>query len=135
MFKKYFKKRKIRKYSRVISVSLRRDWGRRKSYSKEQVDTAIDIRLPRHHFSEKDLSYVYAMFLSKKEFSELYKKRIPAPNYNELRNDVSIYLFGEQTNFSCSSLYNEAQSNSGFLDGGCEDSSGSFDGGGGDGGC
>jgi len=135
MFKKYFKKRKLRKYSRIISVSLRRDWGRKKSYTKEQVDTAIDIRLPRHNFSKQDLSYVYAMFLSKNDFDNLHRKIVPAPIYYDIRNDISTHLFGEQTNFSCSSLYNEAQETSSLLGSSDGDSGGSFDGGGSDGGC
>ncbi|MCP4324969.1 MAG: hypothetical protein GY787_24600 [Alteromonadales bacterium] len=59
MFKGYFKKRKIKKVARKLPQDLKVRYGRKKYYSKDQVDASMK----RNNINDDgDNYYVYAMY-------------------------------------------------------------------------
>ena len=126
MFDAYFLKRKIRKYAKTLPLELRSSFGKRKYYSKSQVDTAIVRRkVGSSGVAVADNCYAYAMFCSPKEFKQIHDEAGEVCDYQSMREEISSVVFGSTSDFSTSSLCAEA--GSGFFDG----SGGGFDGGGG----
>ena len=74
MFKKWFRKRKIKKYAKTLPLELRDLYGHRQYYSQEQVDAAVRRRNRgrRQDSSADSICYAYAMYCSPQEFEEIH---------------------------------------------------------------
>lgn len=149
MLSAYLKKRKLRRYAKLLSVELRNTVGYRQYYTQKQVDAALKkTRLVKADASPMVWDhYAYVMFCSPKEFDRIHAKgTCDACNYDRMRVDIAECVLDGQQDFTSSSLYSYASpsplsssssSSSGRSEsfwGGSDSDGGGSDGGGGGGG-
>lgn len=131
MFKRFFRKRKIRKYARKLPQDLKIAYGQQEYYSKAQVDAS----LRRQRLGSGDAAviaancYAYAMYCSAEEFKAIHDEAGEHCDYAEMRSNISDTLFNHSADFSFSTLLTAStDSHSGFF-GGSGGNSSSFGGG------
>ncbi|MCM0147079.1 DUF6559 family protein [Photobacterium galatheae] len=128
MFGLFFRNRKIKRYAKRLPVDLKKRYGKKKYYSRSQVDRALSrqrLRGTSDNISSSDY-YVYAMYCSPREFSQICHSTETNHDYHQMRREISEVVFGRQTEFTFSALEIE------YGSGSSSDGTGDF---GGDGGC
>ncbi|MGB1238475.1 MAG: DUF6559 family protein [Pseudomonadales bacterium] len=136
----FFRRRRIKKLARKLPLVLKKDIGKRKYYSQQQVDQV----LRKKRFSRRDNSAAgncpaYAMYCSPSEFERIHREAGEHCDFSELRAEIATTLCIDHS-FNSNTLLAEAQASenaswSGSNDSGgfFSDSSGSSDSGGGGG--
>ncbi|WP_330959322.1 DUF6559 family protein [Photobacterium sp. 53610] len=131
MFGRFIKNRKIKSYAKRLPRDLKKRYGKKKHYSKSQVDRALIRQRLRHssgNITPNDY-YAYAMYCSPREFSQICHSTDTNHDYHQMRREISEVVFGGQSEFTFSSLETEYGSG-GSYDGGSYDGGGDFGGGG-----
>ena len=133
MWKRFQKRRAMRRYRRQLGVKLRRRYGRERHYTPEQVrTTAISSGLGTDH-----LCFALAMYCDRASFDAYHRAQGEVCDYDAMRADVGAAYFGGDTAFDATSFdVLDASYATGACDsgGGGGFDTGGFDGGGCDGG-
>ncbi|BCV60915.1 DUF6559 family protein [Shewanella algae] len=125
MFAHLFRKRKIRQYARKLSRDLLKHYGKKRYYSRNQLERALirqKLRRPaRDGDSNGKIStneyYAYAMYCSPAEFSRISMQTSIAqgssePDYGQLRREAAEVIFGRPQDFSITSLHDASTDHS-----------------------
>ncbi|MGF1686149.1 hypothetical protein L4C36_05565 [Photobacterium japonica] len=149
MLSAYLKKRKLRRYAKLLTVELKQTVGYRKYYTQAQVDAALKkTRLVKTDASPMVRDhYAYAMYCSPNEFDRIHAKgTCDACNYDRMRVDIAECVLDGQQDFTTATLTNYASPSSSSSSsssslgrsesfwGGSDSDGGGSDGGGGGGG-
>lgn len=139
MWKRFQKRRAMRRYRRRLGVQLRRRYGRERYYTPEQVKTtAVASSLGVDH-----LCFALAMYCDRASFDAYHQAQGEVCDYDAMRADIGASYFGGDTTFDASSFdaldasYGTSDGHDGGHHGGHFDAGydgGGFDGGGFDGG-
>ncbi|WP_335921305.1 DUF6559 family protein [Shewanella chilikensis] len=118
MFAHLFRKRKIRQYARKLSRDLLKHYGKKRYYSRNQLERALIRqklgRPPKACDSNGRIStneyYAYAMYCSPAEFSRISMQpsitQGPSePDYGQLRREAAEVIFGRPQDFSVACLH------------------------------
>ena len=142
MFAHFFKKRKIKKYARLLPRDLKQHYGKQEFYTKGQVDASLKRkRLARGHgWPVGNHCYCYAMYLNRDEFDAIQQHSSEACDYGSMRLEIGGSLFHGASDFCFDNLLSEANSANvgsggsgwGGSDSGWGDGGGDGGGGGGD---
>ena len=98
----YIRKRNaIKSYVDVLPLLLRKKHGKRKHYSKENVQKEILSAKLNQRF----IGYAYAIFLSKHEFDSLKIENISIGDYSSLRSYISKRYFKGNDKFSIHDIF------------------------------
>ncbi|WP_425597825.1 DUF6559 family protein [Vibrio nereis] len=131
MFSGFFKNIKIKRFAKKLPADLKKRYGKKRYYSRLQVDRAI--RRQRLRRSNQNLStndyYAYAMYCSPQEFARICRSADVGCDYSQMRRDISQVVFAVQSDFSFTALESESNTGSncdsgGGLGGSDSDSSG-----------
>jgi hypothetical protein len=133
MWKRFQKRRAMRRYRRRLGVKLRRRYGRERYYTPEQVrSTAISGGLGVDY-----MCFALAMYCDRESFDAYHRANGEVCDYDAMRADIGASYFGGDTNFDATSFdtlddsYAVEASDGGSFGGGFD--AGGFDGGGGGG--
>ena len=92
MFEKFFKKRRLKRYVRVLTPELKRHYGIKTHYTREQVNDIIAKRRLQKD-TRNDTQYVYAMYCSPTDFQS-GQPFTTATDYVALRDEIGQLCFG-----------------------------------------
>lgn len=100
MWKRFQKRRAMRRYRRRLGVQLRRRYGRERYYTPEQVrTTAVFSSLGVDH-----LCFALAMYCDRTSFDAYHHERGEACDYDAMRADIGASYFGGDTTFDATSF-------------------------------
>ncbi|WP_335908860.1 DUF6559 family protein [Shewanella indica] len=118
MFAHLFRKQKIKQYARRLSRDLLKHYGKKRYYSRNQLERALIRqklrRPPRACDSHGGIStneyYAYAMYCSPAEFSRISMQTSitqgsSEPDYGQLRREAAEVIFGRPQDFTVASLH------------------------------
>ena len=118
MLRAYLKKRKLRRYTKLLSLELKQTVGYRKHYTQAQVDDALH----KHHFVKKgalsgsyDNCYAYAMYCSPQEFERIHAHGLcETCHYRDMRMEIAETVFENNQDFTTSTLTSYASPSSSY---------------------
>lgn len=130
MFQLFFRRRKIRKYAKELPLTLIKRYGKKRFYSRVQVDAAITRRgiNPGNQSGKTENCYTFTKLCSPKVFNQIREQSGEDYDYAIIRGKISNTLF-DHADFTFSTLLAETTSslldsnNSGNIylgDGSCE---------------
>jgi len=99
----------IRSYVRRLSQDLVRRFGKRSSYSLEQVTQAAQ----RGRFSTVFVAYAHAAFCSQEDFDAYYQPLGVVCTYQGLRRTIARRYFSGETDFDAATIFNRFRRGSG----------------------
>ncbi|MGI3004949.1 DUF6559 family protein [Shewanella algae] len=125
MFAHLFRKRKIKQYARRLSRDLLKHYGKKRYYSRNQLERALIRQKFRRPAKACDSNggistneyYAYAMYCSPAEFSRISMQTSIAqgpsePDYGQLRREAAEVIFGRPQDFTVASLHDASTGHS-----------------------
>ncbi len=96
MFNWIKKRTTLKSYARQLPLYLKKNYGKHKRYSEEEIRSSIQLA----GFDNSFIQYAYAMFMSPAEFRRLKQKNQDLEDYDTLRKIIARSFFNGNTSFT-----------------------------------